>query len=141
MRTIVSYAFLIATLLSIPLTVRADDAKAKEPAKKAAAAKADPTGTWTWTNNTPNGTFESTGAFKLAGDKVTGTITGRRGDTPIADGQFKNGTLTFTVTRERDGKKMTSKFEGKIEGDAIKGTMTMNRGDGEQKRPWEAKRK
>jgi hypothetical protein len=138
-------SFLILTLLSLPLGVRADEAKAKEPAKKAApsapAAKADPTGTWTWTNKTPNGEFESTATFKLAGDKVTGNVTGRRGDTPISDGQFKNGTLTFTLVRERNGNKMTSKFEGKIEGDAIKGTMKMDRGEGEQSRAWEAKRK
>jgi hypothetical protein len=143
MRTFVSLLTLTLTLLSIPLGVRADEGKAKEPTKKAAAtpAKVDPSGTWTWTAQTPNGSFESTATFKLAGDKLSGNVTGRRGDTAISDGQFKDGTLTFTVVRERDGRKMTSKFQGKIEGDAIKGTMTMDRGEGQQSRPWEAKRK
>jgi hypothetical protein len=121
----------------------ADEPK-KEPKadKKAAPAKGDPSGTWTWTVNNPNGqSFESTATFKREGDKVTGTVTGRRGDTAISDGQLKDGTLTFTVMREREGRKMVSKFQGKVEGNAIKGTMTMDRGDGAQSRPWEAKRK
>src|SRR4051812_15712404 len=141
MKTLLSL-LLLAIFASAPAL--ADDAK-KEPAKgdnKAAPSKADPSGTWTWTVSTPNGqSFESTATFKREGDKVTGSVTGRRGDTAISDGQFKDGTLTFTVMREREGRKMTSKFTGKVDGNAIKGTMTMDRGDGAQSRPWEAKRK
>jgi hypothetical protein len=140
MKTLLS--LLLLTLLAAPAS--AEDQK-KEPAKaekKAAPAKADPSGTWAWTVNAPNGqSFESTATFKREGDKVTGSVSGRRGDTAISDGQFKDGTLTFTVMREREGRKMVSKFQGKVEGDAIKGTMTMDRGDGTQSRPWEAKRK
>jgi hypothetical protein len=137
---------LLALLLLTQLTssVRADPPK-NPPAKaekKAAPGKGDPSGTWTWTVNTPNGqSFESTATLKREGDKVTGTVSGRRGDTAISDGQFKDGTLTFTVLREREGRKMLSKFQGKVEGDAIKGTMTMDRGEGPQSRPWDAKRK
>jgi hypothetical protein len=135
-------ALLLSSLLAAPAF--AEEPK-KEPAKaapKAASAKADPGGTWTWTVSTPNGqSFESTATFKREGDKLTGTVSGRRGDTAISDGQFKDGTLTFTVMREREGRKMVSKFQGKLEGDTIKGTMTMDRGDGAQSRPWEAKRK
>ena len=140
MRTLLTLSLL--TLLAAP--AGADEPK-KEPAKAAkvaAPAKADPSGTWTWTVSTPNGqSFESTATFKREGDKVTGTVTGRRGDTPISDGQFKDGTLTFTVSREREGRKMVSKFSGKLDGNALTGTMTMDRGDGAQSRPWEAKRK
>jgi len=133
-------ALLLSSLLVAPAF--ADEPK-KEPAKGAQkASKADPSGTWTWTVNTPNGqSFDSTATFKREGDKVSGTVSGRRGDTAISDVQFKDGTLTFTVMREREGRKMVSKFQGKVEGDAIKGTMTMDRGDGAQSRPWEAKRK
>jgi hypothetical protein len=139
MRTLLTLSLL--ALLAAPASA---EAPKKEPAKadKAAPAKADPSGTWTWTVNTPNGqSFESTATFKREGDKVTGTVTGRRGDTAISDGQFKDGTLTFTVMREREGRKMVSKFSGKVDASAIKGTMTMDRGDGAQSRPWEAKRK
>jgi hypothetical protein len=140
MKTLLAMSLL--ALLAAPAS--ADEPK-KEPAKaekKGAPAKADPSGTWTWTVNTPNGqSFESTATFKREGDKVTGTVSGRRGDTAISDGQFKDGTLTFTVMREREGRKMVSKFQGKVDANAIKGTMTMDRGDGAQSRPWEAKRK
>jgi hypothetical protein len=139
MRTLLSL-LLLALLTAAPASAEPK----KEPAKadKGAAAKGDPSGTWTWTVSTPNGqSFESTATLKREGDKVTGTVSGRRGDTAISDGQFKGGTLTFTVMREREGRKMVSKFEGKVDGDAIKGTMTMDRGDGAQSRPWEAKRK
>jgi hypothetical protein len=124
-------------------TGRAPDKKKEEPAKKATAApaKGDPSGTWTWTFSAPNGqSFEQTATLKVAGDKLSGTVAGRRGETPITEGTFKDGKITFAVVRERDGRKMTSKFEGKVEGDAIKGTTTMNRGDGERSLPWEAKR-
>jgi hypothetical protein len=122
---------------------RADDkADKKEPAKAKAAGKGDPTGTWTWSFAAPNGqSFEQTATLKVAGDKVSGTVTGRRGDAPISEGTFKDGQVTFAVVRERDGRKMTAKYTGKVEGDAIKGTSTMNRGDGERTVPWEAKRK
>jgi hypothetical protein len=133
------------SLLSLLITSASAAEPNKEPVKtekKAASAKADPSGTWTWTVSAPNGqSFESTATLKREGDKVTGTVSGRRGDTAISDGQFKDGTLTFTVLREREGRKMVSKFQGKVESDAIKGTMTMDRGDGAQSRPWEAKRK
>jgi hypothetical protein len=150
MKTILSLLMILA-LLPLSSVTRADDAKkepAKAPAKEAAgkknaSMKGDPSGTWTWTMSGPNGqSFESSAALKREGDKVTGTITGRRGETPISDGQFKDGTISFSVVRERDGRKMTSKFTGKLEGDsAIKGTMTMDRGEGPQSRPWEAKKK
>jgi hypothetical protein len=141
MRTLLSL-LLLALFASAPAA--ADEPK-KEPAKadkKSAPAKGDPGGTWTWTVSTPNGqSFESTATLKREGDKVSGTVSGRRGDTAISDGQYKDGTLTFTVMREREGRKMVSKFQGKVDGNAIKGTMTMDRGDGAQSRPWEAKRK
>jgi hypothetical protein len=125
-----------------------DKADKKEPAaakakgKDATGGKADPSGTWTWSFAAPNGqSFDQTATLKLAGDKVSGTVTGRRGDAPISDGTYKDGQIAFSVVRERDGRKMTAKFTGKVEGDAIKGTSTMNRGDGERTVPWEAKRK
>ena len=43
-------------------------------------------------------------------------------DTAIEDGKFKDGTLTFTVTREFNGNKFTPKYSGKLDGDTIKGS-------------------
>jgi hypothetical protein len=118
-----------------------DAPKKAEKGEKAEAGKADPSGTWTWTMTTPNGqSFERKVTLKLAGDKLTGTSSGRGGETPIEEGAFKNGEVSFTLTREREGQKFVSKFKGKVEGDTIKGTTVMNRGDGERSMPWEAKR-
>jgi hypothetical protein len=137
-----------ASTLALGAARAEDKAPAKDTAgkakEKATTAKGDPSGTWTWSFAAPNGqSFDQTATLKREGDKLSGTITSRRGDAPIADGSFKDGQVTFSVTRERDGRKMTAKYTGKLEGDGgvIKGTSIINRGDGERTVPWEAKRK
>jgi len=59
--------------------------------------------------------------------------------TEIKDGKLKDGELTFSVTRERNGQSMTTKYQGKVDGDKIKGKMMREGGQGEG-RDWEAKR-
>ena len=101
----------------------------------------DPTGTWKWTVTFNNNTREQTLKLKLDGDKLTGAVIGRNNqETAIEDGSYKAGELSFKVTRERNGQKFTSKFEGKVSGDTIKGKMMVNFGGDEQTRDWEAKR-
>jgi hypothetical protein len=121
---------------------KAAPAPAKAAPGKAAAGKADPNGTWTYAFTTPDGqTRETKFTLKAEGEKLTGSTTGRQGtDSPIEEGSFKNGEVSFKVTRERNGQKFTSTYKGKVDGDLIKGTMTFNRGEGEQSRPLEAKR-
>lgn len=118
------------------------EAKPGAKPEGAAAAKAgDPTGTWSWTFNSPNGgSMERTIKLAREGEKLTGSSSGRNGDTPIEEGKFKDGVVSFKVVRERDGQKFSSTFQGKVEGDLIKGTMTSNRGGEERTNPWEAKR-
>ena len=114
-----------------------------------AAEKADPTGTWTWTqagrNNQPDRKFSL--KLKQEGDKVAGTISapGRGGqstDTEIGDAKLKGDELSFTVTREFNGNKIVSKYNGKISGDTIKGKVERpGRGGGDPvTTDWEAKR-
>ena len=106
-----------------------------------AADKADPTGTWKWTVKFNDQTREMSVKLKLEGDKLTGAVPGRDGkDTPIADGKFKDGEVSFTVTREREGRKMTSKYTGKVSGDTLKGKIEFTREGQTQSRDWEAKR-
>ena len=86
--------------------------------------------------------------FKLAlkDGKLTGTYTqpGRQGGAPtdieISDASFKEDTVTFSVVREGQNGKITTKFEGKLDGDTIKGTMLApGRGGGEpMPREWTA---
>ena len=109
--------------------------------------KADPTGTWTWTTPAQNNRPErkSTLKLKVEGDKVTGTLSapgrgGQSSDVAISEGKLKGDEISFAVTREVQGNKITAKYNGKISGDSIKGKMETDRNGQTQSRDWEAKR-
>jgi hypothetical protein len=106
----------------------------------AAAADANPTGTWKWSVTRNEKTRESTLKLKLDGDKLTGTISGRNQDTAIENASFKDGTVSFTVTREFNDQKFTTKYSGKLDGDIIKGTQETERNGKTNSSAWEAKR-
>ena len=61
-------------------------------------------------------------------------------ETPIQDAKYKDGDVSFTVVREFNGNKMTSKYTGKVIADVIKGKMEFERNGETQSRDWEAKR-
>jgi len=102
--------------------------------------KASPTGTWKWKAGTGNRAREVTLKLKLDGDKLTGSMVGRNNDTPIEDAKFKDGEVSFKVTRERNGQKTTTSYSGKVSGDTIKGKAESERDGKTQSRDWEAKR-
>ena len=125
----------VGLMLALSVVVHAED------------KKVDPSGTWTWTTAGRNGgpDRKSTLTLKVDGDKVTGKISspGRDGqarDTEIADAKLAGDEISFTVTREFNGNKMTSKHTGKISGDSIKGKIASERNGEAQSRDWEAKR-
>ena len=114
-----------------------------------AAPAASPAGTWKWTPPGRGGNPGVERALKLdyADGKLTGTMLAvdmgqfKLPDTAIADGSFKDGTVSFTVTSEFNGNKRTTKYEGKLEGDTIKGSSEAPGRDGNvQKRDWTATR-
>jgi len=109
--------------------------------------KVDPNGTWTWTVPGRNGGPERKLTLKLKteGDKLTGTLSapgrgGQASDTAIADAKLKGDEISFTVTREVNNNKFTSKYNGKISGDSIKGKIETERDGQTNSRDWEAKR-
>jgi hypothetical protein len=103
--------------------------------------KVDPTGTWKWSFGPPSGQGrEIVLTLKLEGDKLTGTISGRRGDRPITDPVLNGDEISFRVTREFNGNMFTNQYSGKISGDTIKGKMEFTRDGEKQTRDWEAKR-
>jgi len=103
--------------------------------------KSDPTGTWKWSFTGQNGqTRETTLKLKLDGDKLTGTVSGRGGETAIEGAKMQGEEISFQVTREFNGNKVTSKYTGKLSGDSIKGKMEFERNGQPQSRDWEAKR-
>jgi len=114
-----------------------------------AAFAADLSGTWKWTQPGRNGGpgFEQTLRLELKGDTLTGTMLGMEGpqgkipDVAIADASYKDGTVSFSVTREFNGNKRTSKFQGRLEGDTIKGSVERPGRDGNvMKSDWTATR-
>lgn len=88
------------------------------------AAEASPAGVWKWMVHGRQGQgFEQTLTLDYKDGKLSGTLQGRQGvaDTSISDASFANGQVKFAVTREFNGNKFTTKYDGKLEGDAITG--------------------
>jgi len=103
--------------------------------------KPDPNGTWKWTVERNGQKREQTLKLKLDGDKLTGAVVGRNNqETAIEDAKFKDGEVSFSVTRERNGQKSTSKYTGKIDKDTLKGKIETERNGEKQSTDWEAKR-
>ena len=67
-------------------------------------------------------TREVTFNFKAEGAKLTGTVSGRQGDTPISDGTIKGDDISFTQSFEMQGNSIKLTYTGKVSGDEIKMT-------------------
>ena len=105
------------------------------------AFAADISGTWKWTIEGRNGQIEASANLVFKDGALTGTVAGRRGDTPIGDASFKDGQVSFTVTREFNDNKFVIKYDGKLDGDTITGTITFPGRDGNSMtRDWKATR-
>src|SRR6185369_12776516 len=103
--------------------------------------KSNATGTWKWTFNIPNGdTIEPFVKLKQDGEKLTGDLNWRGTDTSISDGKIKDGEVSFKVFRERDGRKVTTSYNGKLAGDTIKGKYESDWSGETRSFDWEAKR-
>jgi hypothetical protein len=107
--------------------------------------KPNPVGTWKWTITRGDRSIEQTLKLKLEGDKLTGVLAspGRNNEvreTAISEAKYKDGELTFAVTREFNNQKRTTKYMGKISGDTIKGKTEQERDGQTQSADWEAKR-
>jgi hypothetical protein len=106
-----------------------------------AADKPDPNGTWKWTVEMNGQKRDVTLKLKLEKDKLTGTMPGRNNqETAIEDGTFKDGEISFSVTRDRMGTKVKTKYTGKIDGDTLKGKMEFERNGEKMTREFEAQR-
>lgn len=113
---------------------------------QAADAKADPTGTWSWTRPGRNGGPErkTTLKLKMTEGKLTGAVISQFRDqerkTEIEKGVVKGNEFSFIVTREFNGNSFSQKYAGKITGDNIKGTISFERNGETRGREWTAKR-
>jgi hypothetical protein len=95
---------------------------------------ADPSGKWTYDMQGRNGnTMTVNMELKADGEKLTGTVSGRSGDTQISDGKVDGDTVSFVVVREFNGNQIKQNYKGKLDGDAIHFAMTMEGGMGSGK--------
>lgn len=83
-------------------------------------------GRWVAEFTTPNGQQrEVTFNFEVDGEKLTGTVSGRRGDRPIEEGKITDGKVSFSVVRDFGMGEMTFHYTGAMEGEELPLTVTI----------------
>jgi hypothetical protein len=96
----------------------------------ALAAASEPTGKFVAQVPGRDGqTRETTFNFKAEGEKLTGTVSGRQGDTAISDGKIKGNEISFTVVFNFQGNDVKFLYKGTVAGDDIKLSRTREGGD------------
>ncbi len=114
----------------------------KWEAKRDATKAADASGSWNTALILGDGNrIEGALKLKQEGDKLTGTTVRNENETQIQDGKITGDQLSFTVIRERDGRKVTAKYKGKISGDTLKGKVESDWSGDWQTLEWEGARK
>ena len=84
---------------------------------------ADVNGKWKAEYEAPDGqTRTSLFTFQVEGSKLTGSVGGARGESPITDGKVSGDEISFSVTRK-------FVYKGKVAGSEIKFTVTVGEGD------------
>jgi hypothetical protein len=87
------------------------------------ASAADIAGTWKASIETPNGTMENTFVFKVDGAKLTGTVTGQMGESPISEGKIDGDNISFAVVRQFNDQEFKLTYTGKVTGNEMKLTL------------------
>lgn len=115
---------------------RTRDWEAKRQAPKPVVA-----GNWNSALILPDGN-RIEGVLKLQeqGDKLTGAVVRNNNETSIQDGKIQGEEISFTVIRERDGRKVTGKYKAKVAGDTLKGKMESDWSGDWQTLDWEGTR-
>jgi opacity protein-like surface antigen len=94
------------------------------------AFAADVTGKWTAQVPGRDGqTRETTFNLTAAGEKLTGTVSGRSGDNPITEGTVKGDDVSFAVKVNFGGNDVKLLYKGRVAGDEIKFTRTREGSD------------
>jgi len=113
----------------------------KWEAKRDTAKTATASGNWNTALILGDGNrIEGTLKLKQDGDKLTGATVRNDNETQIQDGKITGDEITFTVIRDRDGRKVTAKYKGKITGDTIKGKVESDWSGDWQTLDWEGTR-
>ena len=87
-----------------------------------AAFAADVTGAWAAKVPARGEEQDTTFNFKQAGEKLTGTVVGPMGETPIADGKVTGDDISFVQNLDFGGNAINIMYKGKVSGSEIKFT-------------------
>lgn len=98
----------------------------------AQAQDANVAGTWTLSMNFGGGGGQGGGGrggpqtltLTQDGQKLTGTLHGGRGDSPVT-GTISGNNITFSVTRQTQNGEVKTDYTGTVSGDSMKGTVNM----------------
>jgi hypothetical protein len=131
----------LVLLLALPLLLALSVAVTASAQTPAPAAKVpDIAGKWTMVMELSIGTSNPVLVLKQDGDKITGTYTGRYGESKLTGKVGADRQLQFTVNLEAEGSAVTMYFAGEVASDGqmlTKGTCNIEGlGDG----TWAAKR-
>lgn len=108
----------IAAFLAVPAAAAAQPSA---PVQTAAPA-ADVLGTWDASFTTQQGVIPATLKLQKSGDKITGTIGSRDGESPV-EAEVKGKSLTVWFNYTANGQQIPIEMNGTVDGDAAKGTM------------------
>ena len=95
--------------------------------KAPAAESASIAGTWQIESQGQNGTMTQTLTLQQDGNSLKGTLSGRRGDSPV-EGSINGNEVHFTVKRQgRDGGTMVIEYTATVDGNSMKGKVHSER--------------
>ncbi len=106
-------------------------------APRAIFAAEDVSGNWDLKVETPQGTATPSISLKQQGEKLSGTYTGRMGETAL-EGTIKDSNIRFSVKLKFQDQEFAVSYSGKVEGDAMAGTVQF---DDSNSGKWTALRK
>lgn len=75
-----------------------------------------------------DGKVNETLMLKSNGNQLTGTLERPNGAGNVTEGMISGNNVSFKVTRDRDGKKITQQYKGTLSGGELKMTVTGRRG-------------
>jgi hypothetical protein len=129
---------ILAMVISMVSVARAEE-QPKAPATQPAG---NVSGTYVWTMEGRDGqTREVTLTLSQEGQKLTGSISGWRGENEIEDGKVNaDGSVSFKVTRTWNDNTVTTIYSATVTGDAIKGKSETDRNGEIMTREFDGKR-
>jgi imidazolonepropionase-like amidohydrolase len=88
-------------------------------------ATIDPSGEWELVVRTPQGDMNSRLSLRREGDRLTGTLTGPTGATPVQNATLTGNQLRFTTSLQIGSDTLEATLTATIEGDSIRGVISL----------------